>query len=57
MGLDEKSWDNAKQWCLKNDFTLFHCVEKHWLWALKCAKGIQYLLDYFQTHLDARLIY
>jgi hypothetical protein len=34
--LDEKSWDNVKWQCLNNVFTLFHCAEKHWLWALKC---------------------
>ncbi len=39
MGLDEKSWNNVKQQCLNNVFTLFHYAKKHWLHALKCVES------------------
>jgi hypothetical protein len=42
--LDEKSWDSAKQRFLNNVFTLFHYVEKHWLWVLKCVEKSSILI-------------
>ncbi len=33
-----KSLEGAKQQCVNNVFTLFHCAKKHWLRVLKCVE-------------------
>jgi hypothetical protein len=40
-----------------HDFIVFSMHEKCALWPLKCDEFLKYLLYYFQTYLDVRLIY
>jgi hypothetical protein len=56
IGLVKKFLNDVEQMCINDVFTLFLCVEKHWLWVLFFEKII-YLLDYFQSYLRVNAHY